>query len=104
MIWKNPDIDHVLGLIKDQSIYQFSATDGCMCGGFELKEIHVDISCGKGLPRVVRVWSNSGDYGYEEEQEVLFKDIEEEVRRQVMEADGRGEMKLIYHKWSQEKG
>lgn len=94
------DIQQVLDILKEMTIYRLSLCDGCMCGGFELRGITVQISCGKGGRRAV--WVSPDHNGDFEDEDPLLTPILKEVISQVMEADGRGEMSGFLHPWNRE--
>lgn len=85
----------VLDLIKEVTIYRLGNWDGCSCSHFSVRNVNVDISCGKGRDRGIFVHSNSMDYDDVE----LLRPIAEEVKRQVEECDGRGPISFYLQKW-----
>jgi hypothetical protein len=100
--WKMSEPDMVLAIIKELGIYRLGNCDGCVCSSFSLRNVHVDISCGKGTDRAVRVYSYSGDY--DEDHDRLLKPIAQEVQRQVEEADMRGPAPIIFQPWERSAG
>lgn len=93
-------IQEIVNIIREVTVYRLSNCDGCMCGGFALKGVHVSIGCGKGGGRAVNVWpQHNGDF---EDEDARLMPIGEETARQVMEADGRGPMKIFLHNWRKE--
>ncbi len=95
--------ERVLDLIKDVKVFNLGHWDGCVCCHFSIRNVNVDISCGKGRDQAVRVWSNSMDYmeGYGDgPHDKILKPIAEEVRRQVMEGSSRGgNFPISYQEW-----
>lgn len=87
----------VLAIIKELGIYRLGNCDGCVCSSFSLRNVHVDISCGKGTDRAVRVYSHSGDY--DEGHDELLRPIAEEVQRQVEGSDMRGPAPIFFEEW-----
>jgi hypothetical protein len=95
-------VNDVVNLIKEVGIYRLSTLDGCLCGGFEIKGIDVDIACGKGRTRGIWVWpAHNGDY--QEEGDEAIRPIGDEVAKQVMEADERGPIPVHLRKWDRIK-
>ena len=91
--------EKVLAIIKELGIWRLGNCDGCMCSSFSLRNVHVDISCGKGPDRAVRVYSHSGDYE-SGDHDALLRPIAEEVKRQLEESgDGRGPAQIYYEEW-----
>jgi hypothetical protein len=95
--WKMSEPELVLAMIKEMGIWRLGNCDGCMCSSFSLRNVHVDISCGKGTDRAVRVYSYSGDY--DDNHNELLRPVAEEVRRQVEESDLRGPAPIFYAEW-----
>lgn len=87
----------VIGLIKEVGVERLSQFDGCSCGGFSVRNVDVDICCGKGRDRGVWVSSGSGDYT---DADAHLRAIADEVASQVEAADGRGPMPRHARKWS----
>jgi hypothetical protein len=98
--WKMSEPEMVLAIIKEIGIWRLGNCDGCMCSNFSLRNVNVDISCGKGTDRAVRVYSVSGDY-YGEHDELL-RPIAEEVKRQVEASDHRGPIPIYFEEWKRE--
>ena len=84
--WAMKEPQQVLEIIKQLGIWRLGNLDGCCCSRFSVRNVDVEISCGKGGPRCVRVSSPSLDYMAVE----LLRPIAEEVKRQLEECDGRG--------------
>ncbi len=89
MKWQNPALE----TIKTVGVYGLCASDGCKCLNFSVHHVNVDVACRKSSGSVdggpsVRVGSRSLDYYYEQDQgEALFREIGEEVARQIREWD-----------------
>ncbi len=60
--------------------------DGCCCSRFSIRNVDVDISCGKGGEQAIWVSSHSLDY----ENRELLRPIMAEVVKQVTKNSGRG--------------
>ena len=84
--------ERVLDLIKEVKVYNLGNWDGCVCCHFSIRNVNVDVACGKGSDQAIRVWSNSMDYmeGYGDPHDEALKPIAEEVRRQVIDGSFRG--------------
>lgn len=65
-------------------LYSLVWNDGCACGGFDIQGIGVDISCGRGAERAIRVYRTSDLV-----QRQQLEDVAAEVKRQVDDAYGR---------------
>lgn len=97
--WEMSEPDMILSLIQQVGVWRLSNSDGCMCGGFTLRNVKVDIACGKGRKRAIWVSSNSMDYTKNDE---TLRPIADEVARQVEDGDGRGKMAIHLREWSRE--
>lgn len=95
--WKMSEPEKVMALIKEIGVWRLGNCDGCMCSHFALRNVTVDISCGKGTDRAVRVYSASGDYDVDHDE--LLRPIAEEVRQQVENSDNRGPMPIFFEEW-----
>ena len=91
----------VLDLVKEVGAARLGNFDGCVCSRFEVRNVHVDICCGKGRDRGIYIWSHSMDY-LEEDHEEMLRPIAEEVARQVQKADERGPLPIKFHEWKKE--
>lgn len=85
----------VLELIKEVGIKRLGNWDGCACSWFSVRNVNVDISCGKGGDRGIWVHSRSMDYDDSE----LLRPIAEEVKCQVEQSDRRGPIQFYLHEW-----
>lgn len=84
--WRMSEPQKVLSIIKDVGAWRLGNWDGCTCSSFSIRNVNIDIGCGKGSPRRVHVSSRSGDY---ENGTVALRMIGDEVARQVQEGDSR---------------
>ncbi len=84
--WTMTESEKVVALIKEIECWRLGNWDGCCCSRFSLRNVDVDISCGKGGEQAVWVSCPSLDYGDIE----LLRPIMDEVIRQVTEQSGRG--------------
>jgi hypothetical protein len=75
-----------VALVREIKCWHLGNWDGCCCSQFSIRNVNVDISCGKGGEQAIRVWSNSMDY----QDEADLRPIMDEVARQVAEGSGRG--------------
>lgn len=96
--WNMDEPEKVLALVKEVKVWRLSNAAGCICGGFEIRNVHVDICCGKGRDRAVYVWSHSLDYP-EEDAEKMLGPIGKEVAQQVEASDLRGPIPIRLHEW-----
>lgn len=74
----------VVALIREVECWRLGNWDGCCCSDFTVRNVKVDISCGKGRKQAVWVSSSSMDY----EDKSLLQPIMDEVIRQVSEQSG----------------
>lgn len=84
--WQLSETDRVVEIIKEVGCSVLGNWDGCCCCNFSIRNVEVDISCGKGGEQAVWVSSNSCDY----DGEPTLRPIMDEVIRQVTEQSGRG--------------
>ncbi len=82
----------VLELIKEIGVSRLGNWDGCECSSFSIRNVTVDISCGKGQKRGILISSNSMDY----EDEGLLYPIGEDVKQQVESSSHRGPITVSY--------
>jgi hypothetical protein len=100
--WHKPEPQIVLEIIQAVGIHRLANFDGCLCGRFSLRNVDIDICCGKGRQRALWISSKSGDY--DDNAQKKLRPIAEEVVRQVQDLnDGRGEMPTRFDAWSREK-
>lgn len=82
---KMTETEKVVALIRGIECFRLGNWDGCCCSHFSVRNVLVDICCGKGGEQAVRVSSASMDYRDEE----LLRPVMTEVIRQVTEQSGR---------------
>lgn len=87
----------VLELIREVGVHRLANWDGCICSHFSIRNVNVDMSCGKGRDRGLWIESRSGDYE-NGDHDALLRPIAEEVVRQAA-TDGRGPMPIHFHEW-----
>lgn len=78
------ETERVVKLIRDIQCHNLGNWDGCCCSHFSLRNVDVDISCGKGGEQAVKVSSGSMDHC-----EATLRPILAEVVAQVLEQSGR---------------
>jgi len=88
----------VLELIKEVGVQRLGCWDGCACSRFAIRDVNVDICCGKGRDRGIYIWSNCDDYT--DGHDLLLRPIAKEVARQVESADRRGPLPIHFHEWT----
>lgn len=97
--WKMTETEKVVALIKEIGCGRLGNWDGCVCSGFEIRDVTVDISCGKGTPQAIRVYSRSMDYS----GDAHFRPIADEVRRQIIEQSNRGgDWPIFFGPWKKD--
>jgi hypothetical protein len=100
--WDKSEPQKVLDVIKEIGIHRLSNMDGCLCGGFEIRNVEIDFACGKGRDRGIYISSRSCDYS--DDEAGLAKELGEvgvEVHRQFLElGDGRGPIEVHFRKWN----
>jgi hypothetical protein len=97
---KMQEHEMVLAIVKEVEVWRLGHFDGCCCCWFRVRDVQIDVSCGKGSERAVRVYSQSDDYWNENSKspnEVFLRPIAEEVARQVEMSDHRGPLPLHFH-------
>lgn len=82
--WQVSLANGAVSLIREVGIYGLGGNDGCPCTSFEVRNVHVDVSCHKS-EKTVRVWSHHMDYTDESYRRcnAALKPIADEVLRQV---------------------
>lgn len=90
--WIDREVQDIVDLVREVGVYRLCSRDGCTCGGFTVRNVEVEVSCGKGFDRGVRVFSNHFDYHGREDS---LLPVAREVARQVEEDDGRGPVPVI---------
>ena len=84
--WKMTEAEKVVAIVREVECWRLGNWDGCCCSRFSVRDVDIDISCGKdGEQRGVRVSSRSGDYTDVEQ----LRPIAEEIVRQLAEQSGR---------------
>lgn len=83
--WPVSEPERVAALIREIQCWRLGNWDGCCCSRFSLRNVDVDISCGKGREQAVWVSSPSMDYDGEKD----LRPIMDEVVRQLNEQSGR---------------
>jgi hypothetical protein len=96
-----PEHEIVVDLIREVGVARLGHFDGCVCCHFNVRNIEIAISCGKGDERGLWISSPSLDYYLEgtkdDSDPKLLRPIAEEVRRQVEAADTRGPLPVHFH-------
>lgn len=102
--WKMSEPEKVAALIKEVGCWRLGNWDGCCCSRFSVRNVDVDISCGKGRDQGVWISSASMDYGeIEHGDPELLRPIMSEVVRQLAEQSGRGgKFAEHFHPWTRE--
>src|SRR6185312_17385679 len=99
--WKMQEPEKVLALIKEMEVWRLGNFDGCCCCRFSLRNVDVEVGCGKGGDRGVWVSSPSMDYWdrmtEDSSDERMLRPIAEEVARQVEASDHRGPLPLHFY-------
>ena len=93
---------YVVALIKEVGIERLGNWDGCCCSRFSVRNVDVDISCGKGRDQGVWISSPSLDYydGIRGNDRDLLRPIAEEIVRQLNKKSNRGgEFPIHFHEW-----
>ena len=84
--WGMTETERVVSLIKEIECWRLGNWDGCCCSRFSIRNVDIEIACGKGSEQAVTISSPSLDYRGESD----FALIMAEVVRQVTEQSGRG--------------
>jgi hypothetical protein len=84
--WAMSEPEKVVALLKENQLWRLAHWDGCCCSNFSVRNVNIDISCGKGREQAVWVSSTSGDY----DDETLLRPIMAEVIKQLTGHSGRG--------------
>ena len=92
--WKMTEPDKVVALIREVECWRLGNWDGCVCSHFSIRNVNVDISCGKGRDQAVWMYSGSLDYwdgvSANDCDAEMLAPIMDEVIRQLAEQSGRG--------------
>jgi hypothetical protein len=91
--WKMSEPEKVLTIIKEIECWRLGNWDGCLCSRFSIRNVDVEISCGKGRDR--GIWVSSASLDYMDVK--LLHPIAEEVQRQVEGGDHRGHAPIYLH-------
>jgi hypothetical protein len=78
--------EKVVALIREIGCERLGHWDGCCCSRFSVRNVDVEVSCGKGRRQAIWISSQSLDYA----DESMLEPIMAEVARQVIEQSGRG--------------
>lgn len=78
------ETEKVVAIIRDVQCWRLGNWDGCCCCNFSVRNVDVDISCGKGREQAVWVSSVSDDYSVTG----FLRPIMDEVVRQLAEQSG----------------
>lgn len=99
--WGKSEPQRLLNLIREIGIHRLAAFDGCLCGSFEIRNVEIDISCGKGRDR--GIWISSRSLAYppsEGDLKQILYEVGKEVQRQIIALnDGRGPITVHYRQW-----
>lgn len=99
--WRMSEPEKVVALIRHLQCWRLGNWDGCCCSRFSLRNVDVDISCGKGREQAVWVSSHSSYYSGEDD----LRPIMDEVIRQVTEQSGRGgKFAQYFEEWKNPNG
>ena len=93
--WRASEPERVVAVLRDVGMWRLANHDGCTCGSASIRNVDIDVSCGKGRPR--GIWVSSGSMDYEDKEDL--RPIAEEVQRQIQESDHRGEIPIHLHEW-----
>lgn len=83
--WKMSEAEKVLAIIIELGCWRLGNWDGCACSRFSLRDVDIEIACGKGGEQ--GVWVRSASCEYDDVE--LLRPIMEEVVRQCDEGAGR---------------
>lgn len=107
--WQAKAAEEVTSLIRKIGIYTLGGHDGCPCTNFEVRNIHVDVSCHKS-EKTVRVYSHHLDWTDNNYRQVdaALEPVANEVLRQVDDWYGAGgeyaaDFEVKYCSWEQER-
>ncbi len=96
--------EQVVALIREVGINRLGNWDGCCCSRFSIRNVDVDIACGKGRHQGLWISSGSLDYGdTDAEQERSLRPIADEVVSQLREKSSRDDnWKVHFREWDRE--
>lgn len=83
--WQMSEPEKVVAIIKECGLWMLGNWDGCCCSNFKIRNVEIDISCGKGRDQGIWVSSYSMDY----DDKSLLRQIADEVLRQLRESSNR---------------
>lgn len=93
------ETERVVAIIKDVECSSLGNWDGCCCSEFSIRNVLVEVSCGKGRKQGIWVSSRSMDY----DDAGLLQPVMDEVFAQVTEQSGRGgPFAQHLYKWTNE--
>jgi hypothetical protein len=101
--WNTPEHQRVVEVISDAEVARLANFDGCICSRFSVRNVDIEIGCGKGGKRGVFISSPSLDYWDGESADdcdpELLRPIAEEIVRQLAggDWDGRGPLPIFYN-------
>lgn len=100
--WKMSEPEKVVALIREVECWRLGNWDGCCCCHFSIRDVEVDISCGKGREQAVWIHSTSCEYP-EAEATTLLAPVMDEIVRQLTELSaGRGgQFAKYFYEWKQ---
>ena len=95
--WGMSEPEKVVALIRSVQCWRLGDWDGCVCSGFSVRNVDVDISFGKG--REQAVWVSSTSMNYENAE--LLRPIMDEVVGQLRKQSWRGgEFAQYFEPWA----
>jgi hypothetical protein len=60
--WKMSEPSKVIAIIRDVGCWRLGHWDGCCCSHFSVRDVTIEISCGKGAEQAVWVYSASSEW------------------------------------------
>jgi hypothetical protein len=92
--WSKSEPQRVMDVIREVGVHRLANLDGCICSDFSIRNVEVEIRCGKSsAPRGIRVSSQWREYM---SGAVELRVIADEVVRQLIKLyDGRGPLPVI---------
>jgi len=103
--WTMSEPQKVAALIREVGLWRLGNWDGCCCSRFSIRNVDVDISCGKGRDQGVWLSSNSLDYWKEgttdgNDEELLRPIMEEIIRQLIAQSSRGGNFAQHFHPWA----
>lgn len=83
--WRMTEPQKVAAIIRELGCWRLGDWSGCVCSSFSIRNVSVDIACGKGRDQAVYVWSYSLEY----QDKTLLRPIMDEIIAQLTEQSGR---------------